>query len=163
MKIKILLLCLLCCFCFGACEQTSATPIPPNAPNTTETEQPPKQTDGENESTEYTVRFILSVEMDANTFYLSVDGLSKAGEETPSIHTIDAKTVKQGEKLHFLKLPTILNDQTSRYVFSRWEATDGEKSVTVTENTVLSETDLRVGDVTVYPVLKKVKHTENYS
>lgn len=113
--------------------------------------------------TEYTVRFTLSVEMDGNTLYLSVSGLSVPNEEMPRLHTIEPKTVAQGEALDFLKTPTILNDQSSRYVFVRWEATDGATAVTVTENTVLSETALKCGAVTVYPVLKKVAHTSNYS
>lgn len=165
MKRKISIICLLCCFYFGACNKTptkALQPTPPYTSDSTETGTPPQEDEGENDDG-YILQFTLSVEMDGNIFYLAVDGLSKAGEETPSIHTVESKIIKVGEKLTCLKSPTILNDKTSRYIFSHWEVTDGECVITVTADTVLSETSLRLGNVTVRPVIKKVKHTGNYS
>lgn len=166
MRFKKIFLCMLilCCLFLVGCTDKIDRDKTQTGGTGTQQSGPPSSENGEEETaTEYTVCFRLSAEMDGSTLYLSVGGLSVPNEEAPHLHTIEPKTVEQGEALDFLKTPTILNDQSARYVFLRWEASDGKTAVTVTENTVLSETALKTGTVTVYPVLKKVTHTGNYS
>lgn len=153
--------CIAAILLFSACatETVEKDYVTPETAPPTEEVTPPSDIDEA-----YTVRFVLAVEMDGNTIYTSITGVSEADADEPYIHTIETLEVKEGETLPFLTTPTILNDPASRYVFVRWEASDGSTAVTVTSATVLSDTALDVEKtIIVSPVLKKVTHTENYS
>lgn len=154
-KLIVLFCALLFWSCVGACSETSDFSF--NGVETSESSS------ASMEEERYVLQFDLAVEIDGTTLYLSVEGLSVPDANEAYIHTVEDKIVKEGESLSFLKNPTILNDKSSRYYFYGWEASDGENVVQVTKDTVLSQTVLKKGTITVRPTVKKVAHTNNYS
>ena len=159
MKAYRIILLVIALLCVGACSRTND-----DSYNSVESfENSSESASTSIEEVQYVIQFNLAVEIDGMTLYLSVEDLSVPNENEAHIHTIENKTVKDGDTLSFLKKPTILNDKSSRYYFDCWEASDGENVVRVTEDTILSQTILKKGVITIWPTVKKVAHTNNYS